>query len=101
MRIIAGRLLGLAGILAIGYAEIVTLIWVYNEHGVGWMITALVFLPSTLVLSFIAEFWYGLLLVAGLALAALGRYMAKGYWETDEDHMLKLAAEQAKLRDEE
>lgn len=106
MQTAAGLLLRVLGVGAVAYAEIVTLIWVYNEHGLGWAVAALILLPSTLVLSFIANVWYGVILWAGLLAVMYGRYLSKGYWESDEDHARRVEREmwesrvQEQLRDE-
>lgn len=93
MSSVVGWLLRAIGVLAMGYAEIVTLVWVFNEHGLVWAVVALIFLPSVLVLSFIANPWYGVALVLGLGTYSVGRYLLKGYWESDEDHKQRLEAE--------
>jgi len=90
---VVGWLLSAVGLLAMGYAEIVTLVWVFNEHGLVWAVVTLIFLPSVLVLSFIANPWYGGILLLGLGGYSVGRYLRKGYWESDEDHRQRLEAE--------
>lgn len=93
MRTFLGGLLSTLGVVAMGYAEIVTILWVYNEHGLGWAIAAFIFLPSVLVLSFLASVWYGVVLLLGLGAYSVGKYLRKGYWESDEDHRQRLEAE--------
>jgi hypothetical protein len=92
MRVIGYLLLVVGGIAILGF-DILSSIWLYNEHGLIWVIVCWVLFVPLLVIPFLAG--YGLPYAIALGVAVLGQVLvgasdareekrAKARWESGD-----------------